>query len=192
MFVTPGYAQEAVPAEGEAHTEADHGTGHEKAAFPPFDSSSFPSQLLWLAITFGLFYLFLKNVVMPRLAGILEVRSDRISQDIGQAARMKGEADAAMAAYEQELAQAKSNANAIGQAARDSAREAADAERKKVEAELETKLEAAEARIAKIKASAMSEVGTIAEETASTIVRELVGGPVDKAALAAAVKAARG
>ena len=105
---------------------------------------------------------------------------------------MKGEADAAMAAYEQELAQARSNANAIGQAARDSAREAADTERKTVEAELETKLEAAEARIATIKASAMSEVGTIAEETASAIVRELVGGSVDKAALAAAVKAARG
>lgn len=191
MFVTPGYAQEAVPAEGEAHTEADHGAG-EKAVFPPFDSSSFPSQLLWLAITFGLFYLFLKNVVMPRLAGILEVRSERISQDIGQAARMKGEADAAMAAYEQELAQARSNANAIGQSARDSARDAADKERKTVEAELEKKLEAAEARIATIKASAMSEVGTIAEETASTIVRELVGGSVDKAALVAAVKAARG
>lgn len=191
MFVTPGYAEEAAPAEGEAHTEAGHGAG-EKAVFPPFDSSSFPSQLLWLAITFGLFYLFLKNVVMPRLAGILEVRGDRISQDIGQAARMKGEADAAMAAYEQELAQAKSNANAIGQSARDSARDAADAERKKVEAALETKLEAAEARIATIKASAMNEVGSIAEETASAIVRELVGGSVDKAALAAAVKAARG
>jgi len=192
MFVTPGYAQEAAPAEGEAHAEVGHGTGQEKALFPPFDPASFPSQLLWLAITFGLFYLFLKNVLMPRIEGILDVRNDRISQDIDQAMRMKGEADAAMAAYEQELAQARSNANAIGQQARESARDAAEKERKKVEAALVTKLDAAEARIATIKSSAMNEVGTIAEETASVIVRELVGGSVDKAALAAAVKAARG
>ena len=190
MFVTPGYAQEAEPAEGAAHTEA--GAGHEKAVFPPFDSSSFPSQLLWLAITFGLFYLFLKNVVMPRLAGILEVRSERIAQDLGQAARMKSDADAAFAAYEQELAEARANANKIGQSARDSARDAADAERKKIEAELEAKLAAAEARIATIKSSAMQEVGSIAEETASAIVRELVGGNVDQSAVAAAVKSARG
>jgi F-type H+-transporting ATPase subunit b len=192
MFVTPGYAQEAAPAEGEAHTET--GAGHEaggKPAFPPFDSSTFPSQILWLAITFGLFYLFLKKVVLPRVGGILEVRRDRIAQDLDQAALMKSEADAAVAAYEQELAEAKTKANAIGQQARDGAKADADAERKKVEATLEQKLNEAEAHIASIKSSALKEVGTIAEDTATAIVQELVGGKVEKAAVAAAVKAAR-
>jgi F-type H+-transporting ATPase subunit b len=192
MFVTPGYAEEVAPAEGEAHTEVGHGNGAEKAVFPPFDTASFPSQLLWLAITFGLFYLFLKNVVMPRLAGIIDVRNDRIAQDLAQAGKMKGEADAAVAAYEQELAQARANANGIANTARDGARADADAERKRVEADLEKKLGEAEARIAVIKNSAMGEVGAIAEATASVIVSELGGGSVDKAALAAAVKAARG
>ncbi|MDQ6436042.1 F0F1 ATP synthase subunit B [Mesorhizobium sp. LHD-90] len=213
MFVTPGYAQETAPAEGEAHTQGgtrpegeahpvgeahpaleghtEQGAEHGGGVFPPFDPSSFPSQILWLAITFGLFYLFLKKVVLPRIGGILEVRSDRIAQDLEQAARMKGEADAAVAAYEQELAEAKGNANAIGQKARDGARADADAERKRVEATLEEKLAAAEANIASIKAKAMNEVGTIAEDTAAEIVRSLVGG-ADKAAVAAAVKAARG
>ncbi len=36
----------------------------------------------------------------------------------------------------------------------------------------------------------MSEVGTIAEDTATAIVQELVGGKPDKAAIQAAVKAA--
>ncbi|RJG46040.1 F0F1 ATP synthase subunit B [Mesorhizobium sp. DCY119] len=192
MFVTPGYAQEAAPAEGETHTET--GAGHEaggKPAFPPFDSSTFASQILWLAITFGLFYLFLKKVVLPRIGGILEVRRDRIAQDLDQAALMKSEADAAVAAYEQELAEAKAKANTIGQQARDSAKADADVERKKVEAALEQKLGEAEAHIASIKSSAMKEVGTIAEDTAAAIVQELIGGKADKAAVAAAVKAVR-
>jgi F-type H+-transporting ATPase subunit b len=191
MFVTPGYAQETAPAEGEVHTETE--AGHEsEGGFPPFDSSTYPSQLLWLAITFGLFYLFLKKVVLPRIGGILEVRRDRIAQDLDQAARMKEEADAAVAAYEQELADARAKANGIAQQARNAAQADAEAERKKTEAALDEKLVGAEASIASIKASAMQEVGVIAEETAAAIVQQLLGGKADRAAVAAAVKSARG
>ncbi len=195
MFVTPGYAEEAAPAadgthaEGQAHTET--GPDHSSSGFPPFDSSTFPSQLLWLAITFGLFYLFLKNVVLPRVGSILEVRRDRIAQDLDQAARMKGEADAAVAAYEQDLAEARNKANSIGQQARDGAKAEAEAARKEVEASLDTKLADAEKHIASIKAAAMKEVGTIAGDTAAAIVEQLVGGKADKAVIADAVKAAR-
>jgi F-type H+-transporting ATPase subunit b len=157
MFVTPGYAQEAAPAEGEAHgDEAGHTEGHTEAG------------------------------------GIIEVRRDRIAQDLDQAARMKEEADAAVAAYEQELAEAKASANVIGQKARDQARGEADAERKRVEAELDGKLAKSEQHIAAIKAKALGEVDTIAEDAAAAIIRQLVGGTVDKAAIAAAVKATKG
>ncbi|MER9161299.1 MULTISPECIES: F0F1 ATP synthase subunit B [unclassified Mesorhizobium] len=195
MFVTSAFAQESAPSadtshaatEGDTHSSTSvpaeaHGT------FPPFDPATFPSQLLWLAITFGLFYLFLKRVVMPRVGGIIDVRNDRITQDLDQAAKLKGEADAAVAAYEQELAEAKTKANAIGQQASDAAKAEADTARKKVEAALDAKLGEAEARISSIKANAMKEVGSIAEDTASAIVEALVGGKASKAEIAAAVK----
>lgn len=189
MFVTPGFAQETTaPALDEAHTveDAAHGGG----GFPPFEPEFYPSQLLWLAITFGLFYIFLKKVVLPRIGTILEVRRDRIAQDLDHAARMRDEADAAIAAYEQELAEAKSKAGDIGQKARDKAKADAEAERRRVEADLDVKLADAETRIAGIKQSALKDVGAIAEETASAIVQELVGGKPDKAAVTAAVRTA--
>ena len=178
MFVATAYAAE----EGVTHTEtgvageAEHGE-----AFPPFDVQTFPSQLLWLAITFGLFYLFLKRIALPRISDILEYRSDRIAQDLDQAARMKQEADEALAAYEQELAEGRTKAGEIGQEA--------DAERREIEAELENKLAEAEERIAAIKADAMKEVGTIAEETAVSIVSNLMGARVTRSEAASAVKA---
>jgi len=193
MFVAPAFAQSADEgAAGETHTETgvEHGSGHE-AGFPPFDSSTFPSQLLWLAITFGLFYLFLKRVALPRIGNILEVRRDRIAQDLDQAARMKDEADAAVAAYEQELAEARKKANVIGQEARDQAKAEAEAERRKVEARLDEQLSEADERIATIKSTAMKDVGAIAEETAALIVQELIGSKADKSAVGAAVKAVR-
>jgi F-type H+-transporting ATPase subunit b len=195
MFVTSAFAQESAPAvegghtvtEGDTHSETGvPAEGH--GVFPPFDPATFPSQIVWLAITFGLFYLFLKKVVMPRVGGIIDVRNDRITQDLDHAARLKGEADAAVAAYEQELAEAKTKANAIGQQASDAAKAEAEAARKTVEAALDQKLGEAEARISSIKATAMKEVGTIAEDTASAIVEALVGGKASKAEIAAAVK----
>ncbi|MDN2566739.1 F0F1 ATP synthase subunit B [Aquibium sp. A9E412] len=193
MFVASAYAApEEEGASGELNTETGIAVeGTEEGGFPPFDSATFPSQLLWLAITFGLFYLFIKRVAIPRIGGILEVRRDRIAQDLDQAARMKDDADAAVAAYEQELADARKKAGTIGQEARDNAKAEADAERRKVEAELDGKLAEAEERIAAIKASAMADVGSIAEETAGLIVQELIGGRVDKAAVAGAVKSAQ-
>lgn len=199
MFIAPAFAQETeaeAPSGNhtvlyeEIHSEVSV-VGDTGGAFPPFDFSTYPSQLLWLAITFGLFYLFLKRVVVPHIGGIIEVRNDRIAQDLEQAATLKAESDAAIAAYEQELADARANATKIGQKARDEAKADAEAERKKVEADLESKLSEAEARIALVKDAAMSDVGQIAEETADAIVQELIGSKVAKATVSAAVKAVR-
>jgi F-type H+-transporting ATPase subunit b len=193
MFVTSAFAQEPAPATAEGDTHAGTAVpAEEHGTFPPFNPATFPSQLLWLAITFGLFYLFLKRVVMPRVGGIIDFRNDRITQDLDHAAKLKGEADAAVAAYEQELAEAKARANAIGQQASDAAKAEAEAARKKVEAELDKKLGEAEARISSIKAKAMKEVGTIAEDTTSAIVEALLGGKTSKAEIAAAVKSVAG
>ncbi|HCL64309.1 MAG TPA: ATP F0F1 synthase subunit B' [Rhizobium sp.] len=199
MFVTPAYAEETpaqgqihteeAPAQGQVHTEtgvapaAEHGRG----VFPPFDQTTYPSQLLWLVITFGLFYMLMQKVIVPRVGGILESRHDRIAQDLDEAARLKSEADAAIETYERELSAAKAKAGQIASAARDSAKAKADAERAAVEAELTEKVAKAEARIADIKAKAFAEVDTIASDTVTAIVEKLIGTKVTKTDVKSAV-----
>ncbi|MEM9330091.1 MAG: F0F1 ATP synthase subunit B [Pseudomonadota bacterium] len=167
---------------------ADSGGG----AFPPFDPTYFASQILWLVITFGLFYMIMSRVVIPRLAGILEVRRDRISRDLDETQRLKAEADAAHAAYEHELAEAKRNAHSIALDATDKAKAEANEAREKVEAELAEKMAEAEAHIAGIKQKALGEVGTIASDTTKEIVTQLIGGKLTKAEVSKAVSAAEG
>ncbi|PYB77302.1 MULTISPECIES: F0F1 ATP synthase subunit B [Rhizobium] len=188
MFVTPAYAEE-VPAEGQLHTETGvaHDEGHGKAVFGPFDTSTFASQLLWLVITFGLFYMLMQKVIVPRVGSILENRHDRIAQDLDEAARLKSEADAAIETYERELSAAKAKAGQIASAARDEAKAKADAERAKVESDLNAKIAAAETRIAEIKAKAFAEVDTIAIDTVGSIVEELIGSKATAADIKAAV-----
>lgn len=186
-----GDTHQAAPA-GEMHTETGvpHGEEHGSGVFPPFDASTFPSQLLWLAITFGLFYLVMSKVIVPRIGSILETRHDRIAQDLDEAARLKTEADTAVATYEKELAEARAKGNVIANEARDAAKAKAEAERRKIEDSLTSKIAAAETRIAEIKQKALADVGAIAEDTASAVVEHLIGGKATKAEIAAAVKAA--
>lgn len=180
MFVTAALA---------ASTEAAQEGG---GAFPPFDTSTYASQLFWLAITFGFFYWFIAKVISPRIGEILETRQDRIAGDLDMARDLQEKADEAHAAYEQELAQARTTAGEIGQKARDKAKAEAEAERQKVEADLTAKLDEAESRIASIREKAMAEVGTIATDTTAEIVDQLIGTSVTKAELSKAVGAVRG
>ena len=167
-----------------ASEEAAHGT---PGVFPPFDPASFASQLLWLTITFGIFYMIISRVVIPRLSSILEVRSDRISRDLDETQRLKAEADAALAAYEHDLAEAKKNAHSIAMESTEKAKAESTAAREKVEVGLADKMAEAEARIASIKAKAMAEVGAIANDTTSEIVKDLIGGKLTKAEITKAV-----
>ncbi|RLQ87414.1 F0F1 ATP synthase subunit B [Notoacmeibacter ruber] len=194
MFVSPAFAQiegeSSGVTEGETHTEVGHDAGGHSDVFPPFDPTYYPSQLLWLAITFGLFYLILKSVILPRIAGTLETRRDRIAQDLDQAARMREEANEATTAYEQELAEARAKANKLSNDAQEKAKAEADAERARVEQELDAKLAEAETRIAAIRAEAMQDVGEIAKDTATAIVTAIMGS-ADEAKVSNAVENVR-
>lgn len=192
MFVTPAFAEET-PAEGQLHTETGvaHDAGHGGGVFPPFDFSTYPSQLLWLVITFGVFYMLMQKVIVPRVGGILENRHDRIAQDLDEAARLKSEADAAIETYERELTAAKAKAGQIASAARDASKAKADAERAALEASLNARIAEAEARIAGIKEKAFADVGAIAEGTAAAIVEQLTGSAASASDVAAAVSSAK-
>jgi F-type H+-transporting ATPase subunit b len=200
MFVTTAYAlsataatEAAVPATGEVHN-TETGVPHaaeEHGSFPPFDPTHFPSQILWLAITFGVFYFLVAKFISPRLSGIIETRDARIAADLAEAKRMKDEADAAVAKYEQELAEARAKGNAIANEARESAKAAADAERTRLEADLSKKIADAEASIGEIKNRALSEVAAVAEDAAADIVEQLTGVAVSKADAQAAVSSVK-
>ncbi len=152
----------------------------EHKAFPPFDSTWFPSQLLWLAITFVILYYVMAKVALPRIGGILEDRRDRIASDLDMAERLKQESEEAEAAYDKALANARAKAFTIAETAREEAKAASDAQRAEAEAALNKQLATAETRIGEIKSKALSDVGAIAAEATEAIVNALTGTTVGR------------
>ena len=158
-------------AEPTAHTEVP--AGH--AAFPPFQSEHFPSQVLWLTVSFVLLYVLMSKVALPRIGSILAERSRVIRDDLAAAQRLKEQSDAAHAAYEKALAEARARAQAIAGATRQKQAREAEAAQKRLEAQLHERLAAAEQSIAQTRAAAMGNVRAIAAEAAAAIVQRLLG-----------------
>jgi F-type H+-transporting ATPase subunit b len=179
-------AEPAHKASTEHPAEGGHG------AFPPFQSQTFASQLVWLAIAFVLLYVLMSKLALPRVASIIEDRQKHIADDLAEAERLKQQSDAAVAAYEKALTDARARAQTIANETRATQQAKADATRKTLEDGLNAKLADAEKSIAATKQAAMANVRAIAEDAARAIIERLIGSaPSDKAvaeAVAAALK----
>ncbi|MGC2408659.1 MAG: ATP F0F1 synthase subunit B [Methyloceanibacter sp.] len=158
---------------------------------PQLNPLDWAPQVIWLAITFSILYVLMKRVALPRIGSVIEMRAARIAKDLEAADKLRRETQEAIAAYEQALAEAKARAHAIAQEGRNRVKEEVAAERAALERDLAAKTADAEARIHAAKLSALKEVNAVAAETASEIVRRLIGVAPSPPEVATAVAAAR-
>ena len=172
ISIASASAAEATAAHGEAAS----------AGLPQLDPTWWPSQLFWLAVTFGALYWFLAGKALPALSVAIEERRDRIADDLDQAAEFKQQAEDAESAYNKALNDARAKAQGIAGETRaemdaEIAREQAD-----TDAGLDQQLAAAEARITKMKNDAAVKVREAASDTTRAVVETLIDeAPTDEA-----------
>jgi F-type H+-transporting ATPase subunit b len=157
-----------------ATTEAPKKEG----GFPPFDTTTFPSQFFWLAITFAFLFTVLWRVAGPRINGAITNRRGVINSAIAEAGKARAEAEAAQAAYERALAAARARANALAEDTR--AKLNAEIARAKAEADAKAHdaMQAADTRIASTREAAKTAVTAAARDAAIAIVERLTGDKV--------------
>jgi F-type H+-transporting ATPase subunit b len=153
------------------HTEVPGG-GHK---FPPLQIETYASQLIWLTLAFVALYLLMSRVALPRIGSIIEDRRQRIASDFAEAERLKAKSDAASAAYEKSLADARGRAQALANETREREAKAAESARKTLDAKLNTQIAEAEKTIAARRLAAMTNVKGIAVDAAAAIVQRLTG-----------------
>ncbi len=158
---------------------------------PQLNPLDWGPQLIWLLITFGILYLLMLYVALPRIGSVIEARAGRIKKDLAQADKLRRETEEAIAAYEQALAEAKQEAHAIVEEGRAKLKAEMAKQRARLDAELAAKGAEAEKHIEEAKNSAMREVNSIAADVAADIVRRLIGIAPAKPEIEKAVAAAR-
>jgi len=149
------------------------------SGLPQFDLNQWPGQMVWMLIIFGVLFLLFRYVFVPKVGGTIAAREDKIGGDIGQARRLRDEAEAQAKAAADEVAQARARAQRLASDAKAAATLEAERRQDEEEARLAEVLAEAEGRINAARAEAMTHVSAIASDAAQAIVARLTGAAPD-------------
>lgn len=177
------HAQAEGGAEHMTATGAPEPGGSHEGGFPPFESANWTPQLIWLALIFGLLYLLMSRLALPRVAGILSNRETKIAADLDASREMQVKAQAAATANDATMRARREEAQAIAREAQQKIATETAARRTQVEGDFTAKLKASDERIAAAKTQALGNVGAIATDTAAAILEKLTGASVDHSTL---------
>lgn len=159
------------------------------AEFPPFKTDTFPSQLFWLAITFGVLLVVMWRIIGPRIGAVIGERKGRIDGDLAAADKHRKDAEAAQAAYQSTLADARARAQKVAEENRKLVADEVEKARAAAEVEAKAATAQAEARIAAMRQEAAKHVTIAAQDAAAAIVARLIGDTISPQEAEAAVKA---
>ena len=158
---------------------------------PQLDPASFPSQLFWLAVCFGTMLLVLSVFVLPRITRTLTARQGQIDGDLEAAEKLRADAEAALAAYDAALQQARNNALVLAQAMRAEIQAETDRQKAELDARLAEEAQKAEARLQAARDAALGGLEAAAHDVVGDVIQAVgLGAPGDDD-IDAALKAAQ-
>jgi len=123
---------------------------------PQLDPSTFGSQLFWLLVCFGALYMVLSFIVIPRIAKTLAARAETLEGNLAEAENLRVQAEAALKAYEDALAEARSRALVLAQEMRADVQAETDRQKAELDAKLAEQAAAADAALMKSRDAAMA------------------------------------
>ena len=125
---------------------------------PQLNPEFFVSQLFWLVVTFSFLFVFLWRVSLPRIGNVLEKRERKISEDITAAKELQAEASKIQETIETQLKQARADASEMIKSSSIALQDKAQTELKKLDKELETKIDESAKAIDKSKSESISQI----------------------------------
>ena len=145
---------------------------------PQLDPSTFGSQLFWLLVCFGALYLVLSFIVVPRISKTLATRAETLESDLAAAETFRSEAETALQAYEDALAEARGRALALAQEMRAEVQAETDRQKAGLDANLAEQAAAADVALMAARDAAMAGLKDAAADLVGDIM-EAIGS--DKA-----------
>jgi F-type H+-transporting ATPase subunit b len=175
-------------ADTHASTEAAHGDGG--GGLPQFEFQHWFGQIVYLIFLFAILYWLMAKVFVPRLRGVIDQRAATIADAVQTARQVQAEAAGQAEAAKAEVEAARAGSRAMATAAKARVTDAANALAAEEEAVVNARIAEAETAIGKTRDAAMTNVATIAADTAAAIVERLTGKAPSAAEADAAVKGA--
>jgi len=159
---------------------------------PQLDPSTFGSQLFWLAVSFVTLYVVLSVLVLPRIGATMAKRSDQLDGDLAEAEALRAKAEAALEAYEEALAQARTKALVVAQTMRAEVQAETARQKAELDAKLAEEAAAADSRLAATREAALAGLRDAAKDIVGEVMLSIGVDQADDKSVEAALDAASG
>ena len=159
----------------------------ESGGMPQLNPEFWVSQIFWLTITFGLLYIVLSKLILPKISANLEFRKSQISDNIEAADRQREESEIKLKEYEEIISksriEAKNNFNQV----REKILKDINTKNDVLEKQINEEIKKAEKEINQLRKEAPTKINKIAIETASELTQKLIGTEINNSSISAIV-----
>ena len=160
----------------------------ESGGMPQLDPEFWISQIFWLTITFGILFLTLSKLILPKISANLESRKLQISDNIEAAERFRKESESKLVEFDQIILKSKNEAKNILNEAREKVLRDINNKKDTLNKQIDEEIKKAEKEINKLRADAPKKISNIAIETSSQIIQKLIGAEVNNSSISAIVE----
>ena len=159
----------------------------ESGGMPQLDPEFWFSQIFWLVITFGILYLVLSKLILPKISENLETRKSQILDNLELAEKQRNQSEAKLKEFDNIILKSKIDAKNLYNEARNKLLNDIDKKRKHLEEEIEKEVKIVEAEIEKVKKTSPEKINKIAIETSSDLIKQLIGANINNSSITAIV-----
>jgi len=159
----------------------------ESGGMPQLNPEFWVSQIFWLILTFGILYVVLSKLILPKISNNLESRKSQILENIEAAEKQREDSEAKLEEYEEIISKSKLEAKNIFSQSREKVLKDISAKRKVLEKQIDEEISKAEQEINNLRESAPDKINMIAIETSSELIQKLIGAEVNNSSISAIV-----
>ena len=159
----------------------------ESGGMPQLNPEFWISQIFWLTLTFGILYIVLSKLILPKISANLELRKSQIQENIEAAEKQRKDSELKLKEFEEIILKSKSEAKNIFKETREKALRDIDFKRETLEKQIDEEIKKAEKEINELKKTAPEKINKIAIETSSEILKNLVGTEINNSSISAIV-----
>ena len=160
----------------------------ESGGMPQLNPEFWISQIFWLTLTFGILYLVLSKLLLPKISANLELRKSQIQENIEAAEKQRSSSESKLKEYDNIILKSKLEAKNIFKDAREKMLKDINLKKETLDKQIDDEIKKAEQEIGKLKESAPHKINKIAIETSSELVKKLIGAEVNNSSLSAIVE----
>ncbi len=114
-YLVSGLSIAALVAAAPALAAPDVGLPEAQTGLPQLNAATYAGQIFWLIVSFLALYFLMARIALPRVSEVLELRESEINGNLERADKFQKEIDEVKANYEQALADAHAEADAVVQ-----------------------------------------------------------------------------